>query len=483
MSAAPSPVHPHPPDPFQLTARVAHGGMATIYAGTLGGEPIAVKLLHPHLAEDPHIRAMFLHEANLASRLEHENVVRVFAHGEHPVHGAYLLMELLEGGDLSGLLKAAATADRRLPPTVVARLVVDLCRGLEAAHSLTGEDGAPLRLIHRDVSPHNLLVGTDGVGRLTDFGIAKSDERYTMTRPGQLKGKLSYMAPEQLAHEDALDRRVDVFAAGVVLWEALLGRRLFKGDDEISVINKVLLEKVPPPSTLDASLAPLDEVTLSALARERDDRFPTAAAFADALEAAAAPLGGLASREEVGALVRELLGDQLLALGAKIERASLTPSGIPPAVSGSAITETAAAPRGPMGSSSRGRWALVALLVLAAAGLGAAVTWLGRPDPPTPPAAALPPPPEPTPVSTPPLDPPRPAPPIEATPAPAPVAEAPPPPQETLPVTRARRDRPAAPAPPPIPPPAVAPGPPPDLPTGPEPRAPRDDLYPNPFRD
>ncbi|MCA9604887.1 MAG: serine/threonine protein kinase, partial [Myxococcales bacterium] len=191
MAAVPSTVEPAL-DPFHLTARVAHGGMATVYAGTREGEPVAVKLLHPHLAEDAHIRAMFLHEANLASRLEHPNVVRVFDHGEHPVHGAYILMELLEGGDLSGLLAAAAERERRVPPRIVARLVVDLCCGLEAAHSLTGDDGAPLRLVHRDVSPHNLLVGTDGVARLTDFGIAKSDERYTMTRPGQLKGKLGY---------------------------------------------------------------------------------------------------------------------------------------------------------------------------------------------------------------------------------------------------------------------------------------------------
>jgi eukaryotic-like serine/threonine-protein kinase len=207
---------------LELSARVAHGGMASIHLATdARGRRVAVKVLHAHLAEDPHMRRMFLHEARLAERLAHPNVVRVYGHGDDPRLGAYLVMEYVRGADLAGVLKAASARRRRVDPRVVCRLLVDVCRGLHAAHGLRGEDGEPLHLVHRDVSPHNVLVGDDGVARLTDFGIAKSDERYTLTRPGQLKGKLSYMAPEQLAQEDDTDQRADVFAAGVVLWEEI----------------------------------------------------------------------------------------------------------------------------------------------------------------------------------------------------------------------------------------------------------------------
>lgn len=350
--------------------------MAAIYAGMRGDERVAVKLLHSHLAEDEHIRHMFLHEARLASRLAHPNVVRVIDHGEHPDHGTFIVMEYVEGGDLTALLKAAEKQGERLPPPLAARIVLDLCRGLAAAHSLTAEDGAQLHLIHRDVSPHNVLVGTDGVARLIDFGIAKSDERYTMTRPGQLKGKLAYMAPEQLAHEDELDGRLDIFAAGVVLWEALVTRRLFKGADEISIINKVLLSKIPAPSAIHPELSPLDAVVLRALAREREDRYASAGQFADALEEAMDDLGGIADRERVGEAVTRLLASEIAQKNEKIERWSMTPSGLPSrSSSGDSLGST---PVGQPPVRSPWLWVAVGALIIAAGATGAGIVWSSR---------------------------------------------------------------------------------------------------------
>lgn len=359
---------------FSTTAKIAHGGMATIHAGSMRtadgqAKRVAIKVLHPHLAEDAHVRRMFLHEARLAERLAHENVVRVLDHGEDEELGTFIVMEYVEGADLAAVLKSAARTEVSVPPRVVVRVVLDFLEGLHAAHELCSEDGHPLNLIHRDVSPHNVLVGTDGRARLTDFGIAKSDERYTMTRPGQLKGKLSYMAPEQLAHEDELDRRVDVFAAGVVLWEALTARRLFKGEDELSIINKVLLSKVPAPSSVTPELAPFDEVLAKALAREPDERWPSARAMADALEAASRSIGGPASRDEVSAALTEQAGDQIAELAARIERGSVTPSEIGlrsgPAVGKEDLTlDAPPAPRA-------ARWPWLGLLVLLVGVLGA----------------------------------------------------------------------------------------------------------------
>ncbi len=360
---------------LELSARVAYGGMASIFVATeqRGGAParVAVKVLHDHLAEDKHIRRMFLHEAELAGRLSHPNVVRVFRHGEDPTHGAFIVMEYVDGADLALVIKGASKRRRPLDPRVTARLIVDLCRGLHAAHELTGEDGRALNLVHRDVSPHNVLVGADGVARLTDFGIAKSDQRYTMTRPGQLKGKLAYMSPEQLAHEDEPDRRVDVFAAGVVLWESLVSRRLFRADDEVATINKVLLARIEPPSAHWPELAPLDAVTLKALAREREDRFASAQEMADALEAAAAELGGVASREECQAELAGLLEGELERRDDRISRASFTPPAPEAATSSFDLTPVEE-------GAPSGRWvgAAIAALVLLIGVCGLAIGWL-----------------------------------------------------------------------------------------------------------
>jgi serine/threonine-protein kinase len=216
-----------------------------------------------------------------------------------------MVMEYVEGASLSALLRRVPRGTIEF--ACVARVCVDALRGLHAAHELRDREGRPANVIHRDVTPQNLLVGLDGMTRLTDFGVAKAEARATVTKEGAVKGKLGYLAPEQLKGR-AVDRRVDLFAAGVVLWEALVGERLFRGTTDADTVGQVLTAPIHPPSTLRAAVPPaLDAVVMKALEREPDHRYATAEALAEALELAVAP----ASHAEVGKWVRAWMGDEL----------------------------------------------------------------------------------------------------------------------------------------------------------------------------
>lgn len=274
---------------YRLEGVLGSGGMATVYrAARLDGstQPFAVKVLHPHLRADEALVADFLREGRVGRSIRHPNVVKVHECVELP-EALFLVLDLVEGQTLVALL-----ADRGpLPPAVAARIAVDLLRGLHAAHEATTARGKRLDLIHCDVTPHNVLVGTDGVTRLADFGIARVTERYTARGslaqddgiPSVLKGKLRYMAPEQLA-EGAIDRRVDVWAAGVVCWEMLVGKRLFEGGDGHVLAR--LFTAVPPRADAENTDVPaaLADLVAQALTRSADGRFSTAGDFADALE-------------------------------------------------------------------------------------------------------------------------------------------------------------------------------------------------------
>jgi serine/threonine-protein kinase len=212
-------------------------------------------------------------------------------------------MEYIEGPSLSALQRALRKQSRPLPLEVALRVFLDALAGLHAAHELQGPDGEPLRLVHRDVSPHNVLVGVDGIARLTDFGIARAESRLSSTVGGQIKGKVAYMAPEQLQN-GPVDRRADVYAAGVVLWELLTGQSMMVADSDGARIADVLHGQRRPPSAVAPSVpAALDATTMRALARSADDRFPTAADFAEAIESAGVPI---ASPRAVAAFVEEL---------------------------------------------------------------------------------------------------------------------------------------------------------------------------------
>jgi serine/threonine protein kinase len=217
---------------YELLGELASGGMATVYLGRargIGGfeRLVAVKCCHAHLREDADFVSMFLDEARLAAKIHHPNVVPTLDVGD--AEELYLVMEYCEGDRLATLVNRAASRDGFMPVDVVLRIMVDVLQGLHAAHELTDTSGRPLQIVHRDVTPQNILVGVDGVSRLVDFGVAKAEARANTTKDGALKGKIAYMAPEQIG-EHEVSRQSDVFSAGVVLWEALASKRLFRSE-------------------------------------------------------------------------------------------------------------------------------------------------------------------------------------------------------------------------------------------------------------
>lgn len=300
---------------YELLVKIASGGMATVYVGRLNSVAgttrlVAIKRAHAHLMEDPAFAKMLIAEAKLASRIHHPNVVAV--QNVEEVEGELLLvMDYVEGASLAEL---SAFEDMPLPAKVAVRMLLDGCAGLQAAHELTDDDGEPLGIVHRDVSPHNILVGVDGVARLTDFGIAKSSGHTAsagQTTTGALKGKVAYMAPEYV-ESGKLDARSDVFSLGIVAWETLTRRRLFRGATEIESLKLVLATEVPRPSEVAPWLgSALDAVISKALARAPANRFASAAELGEALEVAARREDLIATASNVAAFVRTSTGDML----------------------------------------------------------------------------------------------------------------------------------------------------------------------------
>ena len=272
---------------YALFEPIAAGGMATVHYGQLLGpvgfsRVVAIKRLHPHLARDPEFVSGFLDEARLAARIRHPNVVPtldvVATKGE-----LFVVMEYVQGEPLSRILRALAEKGQVMPPRIVASILSGTLQGLHAAHEATDEHGRSLNIVHRDISPQNILVGADGSARVLDFGIAKAVGIGQTTQQGHLKGKISYMAPEQLRAKK-LTRHADIYAAAVVLWESLTGQRLFKGETEALTFAKALEGEVPPPSSIDPDLAPFDAVVAKGLARNVEDRYPTAREMGLAVE-------------------------------------------------------------------------------------------------------------------------------------------------------------------------------------------------------
>jgi serine/threonine-protein kinase len=305
-------------DRYELVGELASGGMATVYLARLTGVGgfqrfVAMKRLHPHLAGEKEFVEMFLDEARIAARIHHPNVVPILEVGASPV-GYYLVMEYIEGDTLARLLARAAQRGQRLPIPIALRIALDTLSGLHAAHELRDDAGNPINLVHRDVSPQNVLVGIDGIARITDFGVARAASRLTATRVGQLKGKIAYMAPEQAAGEETLDRRADVFAAGIVVWEELAAKRLFKAENEAATLSRVMTEPVPPLTTIVPGLSVgLSSVVMKALERDPNRRFANCAQFGDALEAAATGRERIATPRELAAYVSEVLGEEVSA--------------------------------------------------------------------------------------------------------------------------------------------------------------------------
>jgi hypothetical protein len=297
---------------YETLAKLGSGGMATVHVGRRrgagGSSPlVAIKRAHEQLRDDPELVRAMKTEAQLAANIHHPNVVGVLDVMEDGGE-MVLVLEYVEGptlSDLSGKVK------KRGAPREMLRVLLDAAAGLDAAHRTTDEHGRPLSLVHRDVTPSNVLVGRDGIARIADFGVAKSLERPTsFTATGVLKGKLSYMAPEYITMHSA-DARSDLFSLGIVVWESLVGDRLFKGGNEVETLMRIATLEVPRLSELAPELAVLDDTVARALARSPEERFSSVGEFAAELAKRASSVNLVATHAEVAALVEGVFGEEL----------------------------------------------------------------------------------------------------------------------------------------------------------------------------
>lgn len=295
---------------YELVAKVAQGGMATLYLAHKAGaegKPLAVKVIHPHLQDDWEATRWFIDEALIAIRLKHPNVVAVHELGEED--GTYFLaMEYVHGCTLANLLGLAQRRGVAIDPRVVAWIGSEVCKGLHVAHELKGDAGEPLNVIHRDMSPQNVLLSHTGDVKLIDFGVAKAEGRARRTSHGEVRGKLRYMSPEQAAAEP-LDRRADLFSLGVVLWEAAAQRRLNPDLEMAELLEALRNPQVPPlPSVREGIPHALDEAVQWATLPRAEHRPSTAADLGALLADAAGDVG----RAELTELMRRLLGKKLV---------------------------------------------------------------------------------------------------------------------------------------------------------------------------
>lgn len=321
---------------YRVLGEIASGGMGTVLLAVRHDDaqmtPIALKTMHAHLAEDPQMTAHFLDEARITARVAHPHVVKVHdveMLGEQLV----LVMEYVDGIPLTELLRAYRKKKARLPLPIVRRILHEALLGLDAAHETI--EG----LVHRDVSPHNILVGADGLTKIGDFGVAIAAGRLAHTRTdGVVKGKLQYLSPEQVQGR-GVDRQSDIFAAGIVLWECLAGRRLFTGVTEAETLAMVLREPIAPPSSINPDVPlDLDETCLRALERDKERRFPTARELAAAIAD-----GPMATPADVAAVVAEHAAPEIA------ERRALL-ANVPPLASAQALSQPPPA-FGPMSST------------------------------------------------------------------------------------------------------------------------------------
>ncbi len=296
---------------YQPIALIARGGMGTVYLCRVGDGDgfrrlFALKVIHEHLSEDQDFIRLFMREAKIASRLHHPNVVGIVDVGSYE-DGHFVVMDYVEGCTLSDLLSASPETR---PPGLLVPIVLDTLNALQAAHILPDDHGKPLGLVHRDVSPQNILVGADGCSRLTDFGVAKLASG-NITKSGTTRGKPAYMSPEQVSGGEA-DHRADIFSTGVVLWNALTGKYLFDGSSHYATMFNVLRRKIPRPSSVGLKPpACFDHICLKALQRRPEDRFQNAAEMAEALRAEALRHGQLEPLGAIAGWVHSAFGTKL----------------------------------------------------------------------------------------------------------------------------------------------------------------------------
>lgn len=338
--------------------------MATVHLARLKGagqfsKTVAIKRMDERIAQDRDFVGMFLDEATLVARVRHPNVVStldLIQEGDELL----IVMEYVEGVTLKHLMRIADDAGERIPPEISVSLVAGALRGLHAAHVATADDGTPLGIVHRDVSPDNIIVGRDGYPRVIDFGVAKALDRSSTTNEGELKGKIAYMAPEQVAG-DEITHRADVFMASIVLWELLTGRRLFKGKSAPEVIYRLVSHDTPLASELDPTLpSGLVDVVARGLSRNPADRWPTALEMADALEAACPRV----SPTEVSSWVNRLAAARLEELRALRSEMESAPRSSESAIDSKEVTQVALTTDARESTTARNLMIVIGLIVV-----------------------------------------------------------------------------------------------------------------------
>jgi serine/threonine protein kinase len=309
---------------YQLIAELARGGMAIVYLALVQGpggfnKLVVIKELKPELVEEPAFLAMFLDEARLAAKLSHAHIVQTNEVGNDG-NRYFMAMDYLDGRGLDRVRRRARASGQELSLPIHLRVLCDMLAGLQYAHALTDFDGTPLAIVHRDVSPQNVFVTFDGQIKLLDFGIAKAADSLHETRVGVLKGKVSYMSPEQ-ARGQKVDARADVFSTGVMLWEALTGRKLREGQNDQQMLWALASADLPCASSVKPWVPPeLDAICARAMAWDREQRYPSAGELQHEIEHYLAVTGTAVSSRDVGLCVSELFREDRVTINAMIEQ-------------------------------------------------------------------------------------------------------------------------------------------------------------------
>ena len=309
-------IQPQPFGKYYLLERIATGGMAEIYKAVYKAEGgfeklLVIKRILPHLSEDDEFVTMFRDEAKLTVRLSHANIVQVFDFGRIGTDH-FLAMEYVQGQNMRQVMRRCQEMGATAPIPFALFACAEVAKGLQYAHSRVDENDRPMGIVHRDVTPSNILVSYEGEIKIADFGIAKAASRAGGTQAGMIKGKASYLSPEQVAGRGQVDGRADVFALGAVLWELLVGRKLFSGDGDFEIMNKILENPIRPPSEMNESVPPpIDKVVMRALARDPDARHPNAAALQKDLSILLKEYGGNVTSVDIANFLRRLFRKEL----------------------------------------------------------------------------------------------------------------------------------------------------------------------------
>ncbi|HYO94044.1 MAG TPA: serine/threonine-protein kinase, partial [Polyangiaceae bacterium] len=370
---------------YRILSELGRGGMANVFLAVAHGaggvnKLVVLKALLPELSAEPDALAMFLDEARLAARLNHANVVQTYEVGtEGDRH--VIVMEYLEGQAFSSVLKRAELSGQTLSIAIYLRVVINALEGLHYAHELCDYDGSSLALVHRDVSPQNIFLTYDGQVKVLDFGIAKAATSSTNTATGVVKGKIAYMAPEQMIG-DQVDRRADIYSVGCMLWAAATGKKLWKDTSDVQIMRRVINGETPAPNLVNTACDDeLSRIVMKALASNRDERYATALELQSDLERYCEAFSSVVKQKQIGTYVSVLFADTRSGLRALVERqltlvgeaqefSRTTDRGSAPSAAGVGVSVTADGMTG--AASTGGRWSRLAKGA-AAAGVAAAL--------------------------------------------------------------------------------------------------------------